>query len=254
MKRRNLQNLSIPEETNLVKNRPLPHLGFGAGFPPYVRGNHTFISQKSTKNILKDFNSLDFIEISSSSLLNAEATPAQEIAMTLASGLAYLETGKKQGLPIDNLAPRLCFIFSSEKSHFVEVAKLRAARMLWAKQLIAFQPKNEKSLRLRIHSQINTKINPENHIEKLTQITLNSLSAILAGSESIQPEKNVQESADTKDLKSIPNITELLLDELHITHTVDPWAGNQLIEELTYDLFTEADRLINEIRELNPKS
>lgn len=193
------------------------------------------------------------ISISGYHMQEAGASPEQELAFTIANGLEYIKTGIQQGLTIDEFAPRLSFFWGIGLKHFTEIAKLRAARMLWAKHLKAFHPKNEKSLMLRAHCQTSgwslTEQDPYNNI---TRTTLEALSAVMGGTQSLHTNSFDEAIALPTDesARIARNTQQILRDESKITHTVDPWAGSELVEKLTHELYTQAETIIAEIQKM----
>ncbi len=193
------------------------------------------------------------ISISGYHMQEAGATPELELAFTIANGLEYVKTGLQQGLTIDDFAPRLSFFWGIGLKHFTEIAKLRAARLLWAKYLKTYQPKNEKSLMLRAHCQTSgwslTEQDPYNNI---TRTTLEALSAVMGGTQSLHTNSFDEAIALPTDesARIARNTQQILRDESKITHTVDPWAGSELVEKLTDDLYTQAEKIITEIQEM----
>lgn len=205
---------------------------------------------KYTSEKMPKFNS---ISISGYHMQEAGATPAIELAYTLANGLEYLRTGLDAGLAIDNFAPRLSFFWGIGMNHFTEIAKLRAARMLWAKIVTQFHPKNEKSLMLRTHCQTSgwslTEQDPFNNV---TRTTIEAMAAIFGGTQSLHTNALDEAIAlPTEFSARIARNTQLYLqEEPHLTNTIDPWAGSYYVEKLTEDIATDAWKLIEEIEHL----
>lgn len=193
------------------------------------------------------------ISISGYHMQEAGATPELELAFTIANGLEYVKTGLQQGINIDDFAPRLSFFWGIGLKHFTEIAKLRAARLLWAKHLKTYQPKNEKSLMLRTHCQTSgwslTEQDPYNNI---TRTTLEALSAVMGGTQSLHTNSFDEAIALPTDesARIARNTQQILRDENKITHTVDPWAGSEWVEKLTHDLYTQAEKIITEIQKM----
>lgn len=203
-----------------------------------------------TSNKMPKFNS---ISISGYHMQEAGATPEIELAYTLADGLEYIRTGLATGMDIDTFAPRLSFFWGIGMSHFKEIAKLRAARMLWAKIVKQFNPKNPKSLSLRTHCQTSgwslTQQDPFNNIARTT---IEAMSAIFGGTQSLHTNALDEAIAlPTEFSARIARNTQIYLQqETHITKTVDPWAGSHYLEELTENIAHKAWELIEEIEEL----
>ena len=203
-----------------------------------------------TSQNMPRFNS---ISISGYHMHEAGATAAIELAYTLADGLEYIRTGLKAGLKIDEFAPRLSFFWGIGMNHFMEIAKLRAGRMLWAKLVKKFDPKNEKSMALRTHCQTSgwslTEQDPFNNVARTT---IEAAAAAFGGTQSLHTNALDEAIALPTDFSArIARNTQLFLqEETQITRTVDPWAGSHYVESLTAQLAEEAWRLIEEVEEL----
>ncbi len=199
---------------------------------------------------MPQFNS---ISISGYHMHEAGATAELELAYTLADGLEYIRTGLNAGLSIDQFAPRLSFFWGIGMNHFTEIAKLRAGRMLWAKLVKQFSPKNEKSLMLRTHCQTSgwslTEQDPFNNVARTT---IEAAAAVFGGTQSLHTNALDEAIALPTDFSArIARNTQLFLkDETKITKTVDPWGGSYFVERLTHDLAHSAWELIQEIEEL----
>lgn len=207
------------------------------------------IFEYTSKNMPK-FNS---ISISGYHMQEAGATPEIELAYTLADGLEYIKKGLDAGMDIDTFAPRLSFFWAIGMSHFKEVAKMRAARMLWAKIVKQFNPKNPKSLALRTHCQTSgwslTEQDPFNNVARTT---IEAMAAAFGGTQSLHTNALDEAIALPTDFSArIARNTQIYLQkETHITKTVDPWAGSYYIEQLTEDIALKAWELIQEVEEL----
>ncbi|KQC28592.1 methylmalonyl-CoA mutase [Flagellimonas eckloniae] len=207
------------------------------------------IFEFTSKNMPK-FNS---ISISGYHMHEAGAPAALELAYTLSDGIEYIRTGLKAGLKIDDFAPRLSFFWGIGMDHFTEIAKMRAGRMLWAKLVKEFNPKNEKSLMLRTHSQTSgwslTEQDPFNNVARTT---IEAMAAVFGGTQSLHTNALDEAIALPTDFSArIARNTQIYLQqETHITKTVDPWAGSQVVEKLTEQIADEAWELIKEIEEL----
>jgi len=207
------------------------------------------IFEYTSKNMPK-FNS---ISISGYHMHEAGATADIELAYTLADGLEYIRTGLAAGLKIDDFAPRLSFFWGIGMNHFMEIAKMRAARMLWAKLVKQFNPKNDKSLTLRTHCQTSgwslTEQDPFNNVARTT---IEATAAILGGTQSLHTNALDEAIALPTDFSArIARETQLYLqEETKITKTVDPWAGSYYVEYLTKELAKKAWALIEEVEEL----
>ncbi len=201
-----------------------------------------FTSKKMPK-----FNS---ISISGYHMQEAGATNDIELAYTLANGLEYLRQGIKAGIDIDDFAPRLSFFWGIGMNHFMEIAKMRAARMLWAKLVRQFDPKNEKSLILRTHCQTSgwslTEQDPFNNVARTT---IEAAAAVFGGTQSLHTNALDEAIALPTDFSAqIARNTQLYLQqETNITKTVDPWSGSYYLESLTHDIAQKAWVLIEEI-------
>ncbi|MDO7171768.1 methylmalonyl-CoA mutase [Mariniflexile sp. AS56] len=207
------------------------------------------IFEYSSKNMPK-FNS---ISISGYHMQEAGATCDIELAYTLADGLEYIRKGLDAGMDIDSFAPRLSFFWAIGMNHFMEIAKMRAARMLWAKLVKQFHPKNEKSLILRTHCQTSgwslTEQDPFNNIARTT---IEAAAAAFGGTQSLHTNALDEAIALPTDFSArIARNTQLFLqEETKITKTVDPWAGSYYVEKLTDDIAQKAWALIEEVEAL----
>lgn len=203
----------------------------------------------TSKNMPR-FNS---ISISGYHMQEAGATADIELAYTLADGLEYIRAGIDAGLAIDDFAPRLSFFWGIGMNHFMEIAKMRAARILWAKIVKDFNPKNPKSLALRTHSQTSgwslTEQDPFNNV---TRTCVEALAAALGHTQSLHTNALDEAIALPSDFSArIARNTQLYLqEETHITHVVDPWGGSYYVEYLTDELVKKAWALIQEVEEL----
>ena len=183
----------------------------------------------------------------------AGATAALELAYTLADGIEYVRTGLKTGLKIDEFAPRLSFFWAIGMNHHVEIAKLRAGRLLWAKLIKEFNPSSEKSLALRTHCQTSgwslTEQDPFNNV---TRTCIEAMSAALGGTQSLHTNALDEAIALPTDFSArIARNTQIFLQqETGITSFIDPTAGSYYIESLTNELVNQAWELIQEVEEL----
>ena len=203
-----------------------------------------------TSRYMPKFNS---ISISGYHMQEAGATADLELAYTLADGLEYLRTGVKAGLDIDAFAPRLSFFWAIGMNHFMEIAKMRAARMLWAKIVSQFNPKNPKSLALRTHSQTSgwslTEQDPFNNV---TRTCIEAMAAALGHTQSLHTNALDEAIALPTDFSArIARNTQIFLkEETNITRSVDPWGGSYYVEYLTHEIARKAWKLITEIEDL----
>jgi methylmalonyl-CoA mutase len=202
---------------------------------------------KYTSQYMPKFNS---ISISGYHMQEAGATADIELAYTLADGLEYLRTGVNAGLDIDSFAPRLSFFWAVGMNHFMEIAKMRAARMLWAKIVSQFNPKNPKSLALRTHSQTSgwslTEQDPFNNVARTC---IEAMAAVLGHTQSLHTNALDEAIALPTDFSArIARNTQIYLqEETHITRSVDPWGGSYYVEYLTHEIAQKAWKLISEI-------
>jgi methylmalonyl-CoA mutase len=207
------------------------------------------IFEYTSKNMPK-FNS---ISISGYHMQEAGATCDIELAYTLADGLEYIKKGLAAGMDIDTFAPRLSFFWAIGMNHFMEIAKMRAARMLWAKLVKQFNPKDDKSLALRTHCQTSgwslTEQDPFNNVARTT---IEAAAAAFGGTQSLHTNALDEAIALPTDFSArIARNTQIFLQqETHITKTVDPWAGSYYVEKLTHDIAQKAWQLIEEVEEL----
>ncbi|PKG41769.1 methylmalonyl-CoA mutase [Psychroflexus sp. MES1-P1E] len=207
------------------------------------------IFQFTSQNMPK-FNS---ISISGYHMQEAGATADIELAYTLADGVEYIKKGIDAGMDIDTFAPRLSFFWGVGMNHFMEIAKMRAARMLWAKLVKRFNPKNPKSLALRTHSQTSgwtlTEQDPFNNIARTC---IEATAAAFGGTQSLHTNALDEAIAlPTEFSARIARNTQIYLQqETGITNTVDPWAGSYYVEKLTHDVAQRAWKLIEEVEEL----
>ncbi|WP_299101369.1 methylmalonyl-CoA mutase [uncultured Winogradskyella sp.] len=207
------------------------------------------IFEYTSKNMPK-FNS---ISISGYHMQEAGATCDIELAYTLADGLEYIRKGLAAGMDIDTFAPRLSFFWAIGMNHFMEIAKMRAARMLWAKLVKQFNPKNQKSLALRTHCQTSgwslTEQDPFNNV---VRTCIEASAAAFGGTQSLHTNALDEAIALPTDFSArIARNTQIYLqEETQITKTVDPWAGSYYVEKLTDDIANKAWELIQEIEDL----
>ncbi|MCA0933442.1 methylmalonyl-CoA mutase [Lutimonas saemankumensis] len=207
------------------------------------------IFEYTTKNMPK-FNS---ISISGYHMQEAGATADIELAYTLADGLEYIRTGLKSGLKIDEFAPRLSFFWAVGMNHFMEIAKMRAARMLWAKIIKQFNPKNPKSMALRTHSQTSGwSLSEQDPFNNVARTCIEAMAAGLGGTQSLHTNALDEAIALPTDFSArIARNTQIFIqEETQITKSVDPWAGSFYVEYLTQEIAKKAWKLIEEIEEL----
>ena len=204
-----------------------------------------FTSKKMPK-----FNS---ISISGYHMQEAGATADIELAYTLADGLEYIRTGLSTGMTIDAFAPRLSFFWAIGMNHFMEIAKMRAGRMIWAKLLQQFNPKSDKSLALRTHCQTSgwslTEQDPFNNVARTC---IEATAAAFGGTQSLHTNALDEAIALPTDFSArIARNTQIYLqEETKITKTVDPWGGSYYVESLTNEILESTWKLIEEVEEL----
>ncbi len=203
----------------------------------------------TSKNMPK-FNS---ISISGYHMQEAGATADIELAYTLADGLEYLRTGVNAGMSVDTFAPRLSFFWAIGMNHFMEIAKMRAARLLWAKIVKQFDPKNPKSLALRTHSQTSgwslTEQDPFNNVARTA---IEAMGAALGHTQSLHTNALDEAIALPTDFSArIARNTQIYIqEETYVTRSVDPWAGSYYVESLTNEIVHKAWELIQEVEKL----
>ena len=203
-----------------------------------------------TSKFMPKFNS---ISISGYHIQEAGATNDIELAYTLADGLEYVRTGLKAGIDIDNFAPRLSFFWAIGMNYYMEIAKMRAARRIWAQMMSSFNPKNPKTLALRTHSQTSgwslTEQDPFNNV---TRTLIEANAATMGHTQSLHTNALDEAIALPTDFSArIARNTQLFLqNETQMTKTIDPWGGSYYVEKLTDELTKSAWTLIEEIEEL----
>lgn len=207
------------------------------------------IFEYTSQNMPK-FNS---ISISGYHMQEAGATADIELAYTLADGLEYIRAGIASGIDIDAFAPRLSFFWAIGTNHFMEIAKMRAARMLWAKIVSQFNPKNKKSLALRTHSQTSgwslTEQDPFNNVGRTC---IEAMAAVLGHTQSLHTNALDEAIALPTDFSArIARNTQLYIqNETHVCKHIDPWAGSYYVETLTNEIAHKAWELIEEVEKL----
>ncbi|MFN5149089.1 MAG: methylmalonyl-CoA mutase [Flavobacteriia bacterium] len=203
-----------------------------------------------TSKKMPKFNS---ISISGYHMQEAGATAAIELAYTLADGLEYLRAGIKAGMNIDEFAPRLSFFWAIGMNHHMEIAKMRAGRLIWSKLVNQFDPKNTKSLALRTHCQTSgwslTEQDPFNNVARTC---IEALGAALGGTQSLHTNALDEAIALPTDFSArIARNTQIYLqEETGITSFIDPFGGSYYVEKLTEELVEESWKLIQEVEEL----
>lgn len=203
-----------------------------------------------TSKYMPKFNS---ISISGYHMQEAGATCDIELAYTLADGLEYIRTGIAAGMDIDAFAPRLSFFWAIGMNHFMEIAKMRAARMLWAKLVKQFNPKNAKSLSLRTHCQTSGwSLTAQDPFNNVARTCIEAAAAAFGGTQSLHTNALDEAIALPTDFSArIARNTQIYLqEETQINRTVDPWAGSYYVEHLTNDIAQKAMELIEEVESL----
>ncbi|MEK6223453.1 MAG: methylmalonyl-CoA mutase [Thermodesulfobacteriales bacterium] len=205
---------------------------------------------KYTAEKMPQFNS---ISVSGYHMEEAGASSDIELAYTLADGLEYIRTGIEAGMEIDDFAPRISFFWGIGMNHFMEIAKMRAARMLWAKLVKQFNPKNPKSLALRTHCQTSGwSLTAQDPFNNAVRTCVEALAAVLGGTQSLHTNALDEAIALPTDFSArIARNTQIYLqEETNICRSVDPWAGSYYVEYLTDQIAHRAWNLISEVEEL----
>jgi methylmalonyl-CoA mutase len=193
------------------------------------------------------------ISISGYHMQEAGATADIELAYTLADGLEYLRTGLHAGMDVDSFAPRLSFFWGIGMNHFMEIAKMRAARLLWAKIVKQFNPKNPKSMALRTHSQTSGwSLTAQDVFNNVVRTAVEAMAAAMGGTQSLHTNALDEALALPTDFSArIARNTQIYLqEETGICRVVDPWGGSYYVESLTADLAAKAWTLIQEVEKL----
>ena len=193
------------------------------------------------------------ISISGYHIQEAGATADIELAYTLADGLEYIRTGLSTGMKIDDFAPRLSFFWGIGMNHFMEIAKMRAGRMIWAKLVQQFNPKDPKSLALRTHCQTSGwSLTLQDPFNNVARTCIEAAAAVFGGTQSLHTNALDEAIALPTDFSArIARNTQLYLqEETKITKTVDPWGGSYYVERLTHEIAQNAWKLIEEVEAL----
>jgi len=193
------------------------------------------------------------ISISGYHMQEAGATADIELAYTLADGLEYLRTGLHAGLDVDSFAPRLSFFWAIGMNYFMEIAKMRAARLLWARIVKQFHPKNAKSMALRTHSQTSGwSLTAQDVFNNVIRTTIEAMAAAMGGTQSLHTNALDEALALPTDFSArIARNTQILLqEETGICRVVDPWGGSYYVESLTDQVARKAWTLIEEVEKL----
>src|SRR5690606_8617590 len=204
-----------------------------------------------TSRHMPKFNS---ISISGYHMQEAGADSALELAFTLADGVEYVKAAVDTGLDVDDFAPRLSFFFAIGMNFLMEIAKLRAARQLWAELMAErFAPKNDKSLMLRTHCQTSGwSLTAQDPLNNVIRTTIEAMAAVLGGTQSLHTNSFDEAiSLPTETSARVARNTQLIIQhETDITHTVDPFGGSYAMEKLTADLVSKAREIIAEVDSL----
>ncbi|MCK5839149.1 MAG: methylmalonyl-CoA mutase, partial [Bacteroidales bacterium] len=246
------QGVSLEQMTGTIQNDILKEF--------MVRNTYIYPPQPSMRIIADIFKytsvnmpKFNSISISGYHMQEAGATADLELAFTLADGLEYLRAGVGAGLNIDSFAPRISFFWSMGMNHFMEIAKMRAARMLWAKIVKQFNPKDPKSMALRTHCQTSgwslTEQDPFNNVARTC---IEALAASLGHTQSLHTNALDEAIALPTDFSArIARNTQIFLqEETKITKTVDPWAGSYYVEYLTHQIAHRAWKIIQEVEKM----
>lgn len=203
-----------------------------------------------TTHHMPKFNS---ISVSGYHMHEAGATAVQELGFTLADGLEYVRAALDRGLPIDAFAPRISFFFGIGMNFFMEIAKLRAARLLWAKLIKTYKPEKPQSLMLRTHCQTSgVSLAAQDPLNNIVRTTLEALAAVLGGTQSLHTNSYDEAVAlpSQKSARIARNTQLILAEETGITRVIDPLGGSYYVEALTHSLATHAMTLIDEVEAL----
>src|SRR5690606_15890514 len=191
------------------------------------------------------------VSISGYHMQEAGATAVQELAFTLADGLEYVRVARERGLPVDAFAPRLSFFFGIGMSFFVEIAKLRAARLLWSELLTErYQPQDPRSCLLRVHCQTSgVSLTAQQPLNNVVRTAVEALAAVFGGTQSLHTNAWDEAIALPSDAAArVARATQLVLQhETGVTDVIDPWGGSYFMESLTAELAREARALIDEV-------
>lgn len=193
------------------------------------------------------------ISVSGYHMQEAGATADIELAYTLANGLEYVRTGINSGMKIDEFAPRISFFWGIGMNYFMEIAKMRAARMLWAKIIRSFNPKNPKSLALRAHCQTSGwSLTQQDPVNNVTRTCVEAMAAVMGGTQSLHTNSLDEAIALPTDFSAkIARDTQIYLQQdIGLCATVDPWGGSYYVEKLTHEISEKAWKHIQEIEKL----
>ena len=246
------QNVSMEKLSGTIQNDILKEF--------MVRNTYIYPPQPSMKIVAdiieftsKNMPKFNSISISGYHIQEAGGDPVIELAYTLADGLEYVRYALNRGLNIDEFAPRLSFFFGIGMNFFFEVAKLRAARLLWSDIISQFNPKNDKSLMLRTHCQTSGwSLAAQDPYNNIVRTTIEALAAVLGGTQSLHTNSFDEAISLPTDLSArIARNTQLILqEETHVCKVIDPLGGSYYIEQLTHQLYEKAQILLEEIENL----
>ncbi len=246
------QNVDIKELKGTIQNDILKEFMVRNTYIYPPKESMRIISDifKFTSKKMPKFNS---ISVSGYHMQEAGASADIELAYTLLDGIEYIKTGLKAGLNIDEFAPRFSFFWGIGMNHFMEIAKMRAARILWAELIKGFNPKNEKSLMLRTHCQTSGwSLTAQEPFNNITRTCVEAMAAVMGGTQSLHTNALDEAIALPTDFSAkIARDTQIYLQEdTNICNTVDPWGGSFYIEKLTEQIATKAWAHIEEISKL----
>ncbi len=209
------------------------HLNFAAGFPPFTRG---IFSTMYITNPLKTGKYNSGTEIKNNFSKEEQTSFVLELAYTLAKGKEHINDKLELGIKIDEIASEIYFSCKVSNNFFMEIAKLRAARMIWAKIVNQFNPKKQESMMMHVHSETSKLDSKEkDYLDNITRTSIEAISAVFSGTESL----------DTPH-----NIVQHIEDETNITKAIDPWAGSYYIEFLTKQIANNTWTIISEIENI----
>jgi len=256
MKRKDFSNLKV--EVQKEKESYFEHEDYIAGIAPFLRGINSTMYVNNPWEIKKNSNSFDKIDnvnIPSykSQIKEYGISPEIKLAFALAEANEYFITNIKKGDDIDFILSNFSLLWPVGMNHFNEIATLRAGRMLWAKIVKNFNPKNPKSLALKINCKTSSlRLNEEDSFNFLTRSTLEAMAAGLGGTQSIDTTTTDMENSSPTELSHTISYRtqQFIQEETYITKTVDPWAGSGFIENRTEEIANKAWKLILEIKEL----
>ena len=253
MNRKDISNISLSrnESSNIQQ---FEHENFVAGFPPFLRGtNATMFVQKPWR--IQENASLTDNKITIESYPSGKKNinTEEELAQTLLAGLNIVKEHVEKGHTIDSIATKLLFVWKSGTNHFIDIAKIRAARMLWTKLIMPFNPKNTISLALQASYKIESSYTEDAHfIDPVTKSTIEAISGVFGGANFLNYSylDNIEVHTKGNKSKFSIKIDTFLQNEIQITKTVDPWGGSFYLENLTDEIATNTWNLIQETKNI----